>query len=129
NAGRPQPTGLTVEGHGAPAVAGSVVYAGFSDGYVEAYRLADGSRIGSRPLSFSGGEFVDADADPVVVDGHLYVASYSDGVYALDLNDGTTVWTRSAPAVVSLARVDEVGPAADGAVLAASADGWIWALG
>ncbi|MEE8409808.1 MAG: PQQ-binding-like beta-propeller repeat protein, partial [Myxococcota bacterium] len=68
-----------------------------------------------------GGEFVDADADPVLVDGRLFVASYSDGVFALDPKDGQTIWTRTAPAVTSLAGHDDL-------ILAASADGYVWGL-
>lgn len=120
--GRPPPTGLTIEGHSAPTVHGGRVFATFSDGYAEAYNLADGSRLWSRPLSFKAKEFSDADADPFVADGRLFVASYSDGIYALDPKDGSTLWSQPAAAVTSLA-------ALPGAVLAASANGWLWALG
>ncbi len=123
--GRPAPTSLTVEGHSAATHVAGVVYAAFSDGYVEAYRFEDGARIWSRPLSFSGAEFIDADADPIVADGQLYVASYSDGIFALDLEQGQTVWHRPAPAVTSLAIYDDE---VSSLVIAGSADGYLWAL-
>ena len=94
--GRPPPSGLTVQGHSRATHHDGRVYVSFSDGYVEAFEITDGARVWSRPLSFVGGEFIDADADPVVADGRLFVASYSDGVYALDLADGKTVWSRTA---------------------------------
>ncbi len=91
--GRPAPTGLTIHGHARALVYDGVVYATFSDGYVEAYALDDGRGMWSRPLSVRGGDFVDSDADPVMCNGRLFVASYSDGIYALDPRDGTTFWT------------------------------------
>jgi outer membrane protein assembly factor BamB len=119
--GRPPPTGLTVTGVARATEQDGVVYAAYSDGYVEAYNLADGSPVWSRPLSVQGGEFVDSDADPILVDGHLVVASYSDGIYALNPADGKTRWKRNAPSVTSLAALDRF-------VVAASADGYVWGL-
>lgn len=123
--GRPAPTALTVEGHGAATHHEGVVYAAFSDGYVEAFRFDDGARLWSRPLSLSGGEFIDAEADPVIADGRLFVASYSEGIFALDPEQGQTIWHRPAPSVVSLASFDDEDRAL---IIAASADGYLWAL-
>jgi outer membrane protein assembly factor BamB len=121
NAGRPPPTGLTITGHARPLVEGDAVYASFSDGYVEAYALADGARRWSRPLSLRGGDFVDADADPILQDGRLFVASYSDGIYALDPANGQTLWTRSAAAVRTLALAGDK-------LFAGSGNGWVFAV-
>lgn len=119
--GRPGSTKLTVLGHSAPLVDGDAVYAAFSDGYVMSFSLADGAQRWARPLSLRGGEFVDADADPIMANGRLFVASYSDGVYALNPADGQTLWFRAAPAVHSLA--------VHGAnVIAGSGDGYVWGL-
>jgi outer membrane protein assembly factor BamB len=123
--GRPAPSALTVQGHSAPTVSGDVVYAAFADGYVEAYRLSDGERIWSRPLSFKGADFGDADADPIVDGARLYVASYSDGVYCLQASDGQTVWQQPANAVVGLG-FDAASP--NSALVATSADGHILGL-
>ncbi len=119
--GRPAPTGLTVLGHARAAEHDGIIYASFSDGYAEAYALDDGRGMWSRPLSLRGGDFVDADADPVIIDGRVFVASYSDGIYALDPRDGTTIWTKNAQAVTSLG-------AHGSTLLASSADGWFWGL-
>ncbi len=120
-AGRPAPTRLTVAGHARPLVAQGSVYATFSDGYAEAYSLADGGRLWSRPLSLKGGDFIDADADPQLRRGRLFVGSYSDGVFALDPRDGHTLWSRSGPAVRSLALDDD-------RLIVGSGDGWVWGL-
>jgi len=121
NAGRPGPTGLTVVGHARPLVVGDTVIGAFSDGYVEAYARKDGTRRWSRPLSLRGADFVDADADPVGKGGRVFVASYSDGVYALDLKTGEPAWNRPAPAVKSLALIGDT-------LVAGSGDGWVWGL-
>lgn len=120
-AGRPKPTQLTVRGHGAATVFGDTVYAGFSDGYVEAYALQDGRVIWSRPLALGTEDFYDSDADPVVVDGTLFVASYPKGVFALRPADGKTVWSVEAPAVTSLYPYGQL-------ILVGSADGYFWGL-
>jgi len=119
--GRPAPTGLTVLGHARAFEQDGIVYASFSDGYAEAYALEDGRGMWSRPLSLRGGDFIDSDADPVVINGRVFVASYSDGIYALEPRDGTTAWTKGAQAVTSLGAHGET-------LLAASADGWLWGL-
>lgn len=118
---RPGASGLRVDGHARPWVADGSVYAGFSDGYLEAYDAATGERQWSRPLSIDGGEFEDADADPLLWNGILYAASYSDGIYALSPDGGEVLWQRQAPSVVSLAHTGE-------ALVAGSADGWVWGL-
>lgn len=120
-AGRPKAANLSVRGHSAPAVEGDAVFATFSDGYVECYSASDGTTLWSRPLALGGDEFNDCDADPVLANGMLYVASYSAGIYALSPADGKTVWSQEAPAVTSLAGYDDL-------VIAGSADGYLWGL-
>jgi len=120
--GRPKPTNLSVQGHSRATVHNGIVYAGFSDGYVEAFELKTGTRRWSRPMSLRNEEFVDVDADPIVADGRLFVASYSDGIYALNIEKkGAPIWSQYAPAVVSLATYDDL-------LIAASADGWVWGI-
>src|SRR5690606_26945447 len=123
--GRPVPTTLTVEGHSRPPVSGNRLYVGYADGYLAAYTRDEGVRLWSRPLSFSGAEFVDADADPVVADGRVFAASYSDGLYALGEEDGKTVWHRPLPAVISLAAFER---GSRRLIIANSADGYVWGI-
>jgi outer membrane protein assembly factor BamB len=119
--GRSPPTGLTVEGHARPAVAGDRVYAAFSDGFLQAIDARHGEALWSRPLSLRGGPFVDADGDPQCVGNRLFACSYSDGVYAVDPEDGHTLWERPAPAPVSLVAFADL-------LIVGSADGILWGL-
>lgn len=119
--GRTRPSGLTINGHGSAAVDGFRAYAGFSDGYVEAYDLTTGATVWSRQLSTSDGPFGDVDADPVLMGDLVFVASYADGIYALSALSGDVLWRAPATAVASLA-------AATGRIVAASADGIVLGL-
>ncbi len=89
---RDPPSGFTVRGAGGPRVDGNVAYVGFSDGYLVALDIADGTMKWERALG-QGQKFLDVDATPVIDDsGRLYVASYHDGVFALSPETGETEW-------------------------------------
>ena len=125
--GRPPPSGLTVDGHAAVAydadadAGAGVVVTCFSDGYATAHKASDGARLWERPLSLQHADFVDADADPVIRGAVVYMASYSDGVFALSLRDGQVLWRHPLPAATRLAVTDAF-------LIAASADGHVWGL-
>ena len=119
--GRAKPAGLTIMGHGSPVVSNKTVFAGFSDGYLEAFAIETGKKLWQRPLSLRDAEFRDANATPVVHKGVLYAASYSDGILAMDPKTGKVLWQIPAPSVTSLA-------AGSDRLFAASADGYIWGL-
>ncbi|HZH02560.1 MAG TPA: PQQ-binding-like beta-propeller repeat protein, partial [Myxococcaceae bacterium] len=102
---RDPPAGFTVRGMSTPRVKDGLVYAGFSDGSVVALKAEDGAVRWERVLSSSGSEFLDADGGPVLDDeGQLYVASYRDGIYALDAASGEVRWHTPRDGVTSLVR-------------------------
>ncbi|MEZ4273499.1 MAG: PQQ-binding-like beta-propeller repeat protein [Myxococcota bacterium] len=119
--GRSPSAGLTILGHSRPTLHRGILYVTYADGYAESYNADSGETLWSRPLTFGASEFADADADPVALDDRVFVASYADGVYALDAKDGKTLWTQPAPAVIALASHNDL-------LIAASADGWIWGM-
>ncbi len=99
--------GMEISGHAGPSydpVTG-LVYMAFSDGHVIAYDGRDGAEKWT-PVDLSaeaeqaGGEaprYLDVDTTPVIDEhpqGHVvYVSSYAGGVYALDANTGSRVWS------------------------------------
>lgn len=102
---RDPPSGFTVRGASAPAVADGVVYMGFSDGTLVALGLDDGVARWERKVSVSGGtQFLDVDTTPVVDEdrGRVYVASYKDGVAALKASNGEVLWSAQRSGVTSL---------------------------
>ncbi len=120
--GRNPPVGLSIFGHAAASLYKNLIVTSFSDGYAQAFRVEDGSSAWQRPLSLKGGEFADADADPIVDDNDVvYFASHTDGVHALSAKDGSLQWTFAARGIASLAR-DETH------LYAASSEGFVWAL-
>jgi outer membrane protein assembly factor BamB len=100
---RDQPSGFTIRGASAPLVDGAVAYIGFSDGYVVAVNIADGTVKWEKALSGQTGQFLDVDSTPAIDEtGRLFVASYKDGVYALDSATGELQWHNTRGGVTSL---------------------------
>lgn len=90
---------LTLRGTSKPVIYNGVVLAGFDAGRLAALDLNSGrlmweARIttarGSNPIEL----MVDIDADPLVVNGIIYVASFQGQVAAVQLESGRILWTR-----------------------------------
>jgi outer membrane protein assembly factor BamB len=93
---RTPPAGFILRGASTPVVRDGVVYLGFSDGHAAALEAKTGAAIWDRVLS-TGTQFIDVSSTPGFDSaGHLIVASYKDGLFALDPKTGDTVWQSSA---------------------------------
>ena len=100
---RDPPSGFTVRGVSRPVVRDETVFLGFSDGFLVALAQADGSVKWERELSSAGSQFLDVDTTPVLDDeGRLFVASYKDGLYALDAATGETQWNTRTDGITGL---------------------------
>jgi outer membrane protein assembly factor BamB len=101
---RDPPTGFTIHRASAPTVRGDAVWVGFSDGTLVSLDLTDGGVRWERSLAPSGGgQFVDVDTTPALDDaGHVYAASYSGGLYALEAETGDVVWNSVAQGITSV---------------------------
>ncbi|MBN1962590.1 MAG: PQQ-binding-like beta-propeller repeat protein [Deltaproteobacteria bacterium] len=119
--GRPPQNTISIVGHACPLVVDDTIYAGFSDGYVASYALKDGNQHWMRSLSLRGEGFLDADADPIIADGKLFVASYEDGLFALNPSDGQTIWQRDIPAIRSIIISGKN-------IIAGNGNGFVWAF-
>lgn len=141
--------GMEVAGYAGPALGRDKVYAAFSDGTVQAFALDDGSEqwpTVDLAADAAGGDvprYLDVDTTPIVdrtpSGTVVYVASYAGGVFALDAENGTRVWSNDRPiGVTELALWSEPehaprsgkGPdiAARKLVLASSGQTGLWAL-
>jgi outer membrane protein assembly factor BamB len=107
---RDTPSGFTIRGAARPAVRDGVAYAGFSDGYLVALRVEDGTVKWERSLvAKAGGQYVDVDTSPVLDDaGKVYAASYKDGLYALDAETGAVRWHAAVAGAVGLLAAGEM---------------------
>lgn len=119
---RDAPSGFTIRGTAQPAVSGDQVFMGFADGALVVLGAADGVARWERRLTLSGGtQFLDVDTT-VVFDGrgHVFAASYKDGIYALDEKTGDILWTSVRGGITSLL--------VHGEMLYAAGDGSVTAL-
>jgi outer membrane protein assembly factor BamB len=100
--------GFTIRGQSGAVVAGSRVFAGFSDGQVVALDARTGDLLWSREVGRDG-TYVDADGTPVLArDGRtLYVSAYAGGVYALDVATGDVRWRYPVEGATRVAIDDE----------------------
>ena len=98
--------GMEVAGYSGPAVSGQLVYMGFSDGTATAFDVATG-RERWAPVDLAAeaeeqlGEipkYLDVDTTPEILDlsiGRVAIfGSYAGGVYALDAEMGTLLWSQ-----------------------------------
>lgn len=89
---RETPDGFTIHGYGAPRLHGSQLLAGFADGNLVSLQPATGEITWARSLASVSDQFVDVDSTPIVKGNVIYAASYSGGVYGLDVRDGAVRW-------------------------------------
>ena len=97
---------LTLRGSSSPVIAGGLVISGSDSGKLTALVLKTGLAVWERSIAFPDGRselerIIDIDADPLVVGGIVYVASYQRGVMAIDLEQARTVWNQDISTVSS----------------------------
>lgn len=90
---------LTLRGTSAPVIAEGLVVAGSDGGRLSAIALDTGKLVWETRIAVGSGRselerMVDIDAEPLVVDGIIYVATYQGRIAAVDLDSGNILWTR-----------------------------------
>jgi len=98
---------LSLRGSSSALISGGAVICGFADGKLVAYDLFTG-----RPLweAFAGvpsgrtvlERLIDVDADPVLIDGVIYIGTYQGDLVAVSERDGAVLWRRSLPTEAGL---------------------------
>ena len=121
---RDLPTGFMVHGASAPAVSMGTLFVGFNDGAVVALEPDSGIVKWERVISNEGREFLDVDTTPVIDDqGRVFVASYKNGIYALNGETGDVLWnTATAGVTGAIGRGDVVFASGDRGLTAVLAD-------
>ncbi len=103
---------LWVSAHGAPSLIlkassspiitkDNLALVGYSDGKLDAIDIQTGKLVWQRSISYANGSsdverLVDIDADPIIKDSVVYLASYQGYVGALSLKDGQFIWRKPA---------------------------------
>ena len=126
---------LTFRGTASPRITADYTFAALDNGKLVALQNETGMPVFERTLVEPRGRtdlerVVDIDGQPVIDQRVAYLASYGDAVVALDLTDGTPLWTRKLssffPVSTALSRVVVSGD--DGVVTAldqvSGADVW-----
>ena len=102
---------LTLRGTSTPVIAGDIVIAGFDGGRVTALDRDNGKLIWETRVAIARGRselerMVDIDAQPLVYDDIIYIATYQSNIAALTLQTGAILWQREISAYTELG-VDE----------------------
>ena len=90
---------LTLRGTSSPVIAKGFVIAGFDEGRLAAIELHSGKLVWETRIALGSGRselerMVDIDAEPVIVDDVIYVATFQGRIAALSLDSGRILWTR-----------------------------------
>ncbi len=99
---------LTLRGNSSPVISRSSVIAGFANGKLVSIDLSGGTAQWETQITAPRGRtelerIVDIDADPVIYDGMIYVATYQGEVAAVTEDTGVVLWRRKLSAHAGLA--------------------------
>lgn len=90
---------LTLRGTSAPVIEGNAVIAGFDGGKLVAIDLYTGKLLWETSIAIGRGQtdlerMVDIDAEPLILEGIIYVSTFQGGIAAVDFDSGGILWTR-----------------------------------
>ncbi len=99
---------LSLRGTSTPLVKDGLVMAGFASGKMVALDVRSGRQLWEAAIAVPSGRselqrMVDVDADPVVRNGVLYVASFQGQLAAVSLDNGRLLWSREMSAYAGIA--------------------------
>ena len=85
-----------------------LIFAGFSDGKLDAVELDSGRVVWQKSIAYATGasdveRLVDIDADPIIDNGTIYIASFQGYLSALAAQSGELVWSKLASTYKNLA--------------------------
>ncbi len=90
---------FTIQGHAGLTLAGGRLLTGLTNGQVVALNPSDGTLVWDIDTSVDADtsqsdapEFYDVDTTPLVIGDTIYVASFTTGLYSLDLANGSVRW-------------------------------------
>lgn len=117
---------LTLRGSAPPLLGQGMAIIGLDTGRLLVLSLRDGVPVWEKVISPPRGRtelerLVDIDAEPRIAGGVLYVAAYQGNLTAIDLRNGSTLWSRNLSAYAGL-DADRQG------VYVSAADDVVWAL-
>jgi outer membrane protein assembly factor BamB len=117
---------LTLRGTSSPVIAGNYLIAGFDEGRLAAVELQTGKLLWDVRIVIGSGRtelerMIDIDAEPVIMDNVIYVATFQGRIAALTLESGRIQWSREISSYAGLC-------ADDRAIYITDDDSVLWAL-
>lgn len=99
---------LILKASSSPLVVGNMALVGYSDGKLDAVDLENGRVLWQRGIAYANGasdveRLVDIDADPLLRNQWLYMASYQGFIGAFDIGTGQFVWSKQASVYKNMA--------------------------
>lgn len=116
---------LTLRGSSTPVIAGNSAIVGLSGGKLVKLDLETGLPLWETTVTPPHGRselerIADIDADPIILDGIIYVATYNGDLAAVDLSSGSVLWRRELSAHAGVT-------AASGMLYVTDSDDVLWA--
>lgn len=115
---------LILRGSSAPLIRDRSVIAGYANGNLAKLNLNDGHLSWLQTMAVPEGAFaiqrmIDIDADPVVFEHRIYVATYQGKISSLDWTSGNTLWTHDISSYTGMA-------ADSNSIYISDAKGMVW---
>ncbi len=90
---------LTLRGTSTPVISKGIIIAGFDGGRLTALELKTGKLLWETKVAISRGRselerMVDIDAQPLIADNIIYVATFQANISAISLDSGQVLWQR-----------------------------------
>jgi len=117
---------LILRGSSAPLIRDHHVVVGYANGNLAKLSLQDGQLLWLQTVAIPEGAFaiqrmIDIDADPILFEHHLYVATYQGKISSLDWTSGRILWTHDISSYTGMI-------ADDTTVYISDARGLVWAF-
>lgn len=104
---------LILKASSSPVLMGDLVLVGFSDGKLDAIDINTGRLVWQRSMAYATGasdidKLIDIDADPIIQQNVIYVASYQGYIGAFSLVDGKFIWNKTGSVYKNMAISNDV---------------------
>jgi outer membrane protein assembly factor BamB len=118
---------LILRGASTPVIRGRYLIVGFANGNLAKLNLHDGQMFWLQTIAIPEGAFaiqgmIDIDANPVLFDHHIYVATYQGKIASLDWTSGRILWNHDISSYTGMI-------ADSNTVFISDAKSYVWAFG
>jgi outer membrane protein assembly factor BamB len=99
---------LVLRGSSAPIIRDGTIIAGYANGNLAKLSLGDGQLLWLQTVAVPEGAFaiqrmIDIDADPIVFEHQIYVATYQGKIASLDWTSGKVLWSHDISSYTGMA--------------------------